>query len=363
MSIVDEGGYTISTDDLESILLETDILSNDKLLKKSFLKYLQILKYFLRHPHSIPYDYCKDSKYKTDALKRKAYGNISTLAENGLLKISKVRLKRKSQNAKLNPYVLSLSGILYLIFNTKGMADSISLIRDLQKYYEMNLLFKLFLYPIISEKTIVEIQYDISFYSIIIEYLSKIGKDLLAIIKWLNKIKNTNAVSSDGFLMTQVFVWPKSDRKESKDIEIKLRFFLESVLKWDNTDLLRIEVKKDENFVDIIDSKNSLNNAKLTLLERESKAVLRHQGNVLHEFHIISNQDFLYVQTRSDKKAIDEIKDVFMDKHNEHMITFLTQLRFQLLQSGQLFSNPTCEVLSKDERYKKALDYHLNPFN
>ncbi len=219
MSIVDESGYIISTDDLDCILLDSDILRNDKLLKRSFLKYIPILNYFLRHPNNISYDYCTDSGYKTDALKRKAYNNIGILVENGLLRISTVPLERKSKNTKNNPCRLSLSGILYLIFNTRDMTASIALIRDLQKYYGTNLLFKLFLFPVISKKTIDTINYDILFYSFIQNYLTMVGKDILYSVKLLNNINGNKAVSNYGFLMRQIFSWSRNANKQSDDIE------------------------------------------------------------------------------------------------------------------------------------------------
>jgi hypothetical protein len=346
--------------DLEkrSVLQKFIGLNINKLNKNSLLKDIEIkiLIYYLRYPKKAIHRYYKENKNELDISERTIYRYADELAKEGFLEIDIEN--QTSENYRKNnsekPYILSLTGIFYIILNTTGIS-SIDLIKNILKNYKENYLFNFFLYPIIKEKTIDKVDYDISFFSIILEYLNNICKDIVAAIKWLKSINKERL--QDDYLMSRVFIWYNNPGDNiNEDLCHKIRFFLKNTLKWDNVDLLRIEPRIEDNVIEILDSQNSTRNSTITILKSEKKAVLRQNGKSIHKFSVIPNDEFLSIETQSSIRPIDDIQSPFMERYDEHVINFLITLRTKLLQSNDLFTNPTFETLSEDERYNKALE-------
>jgi hypothetical protein len=158
--------------------------------------------------------------------------------------------------------------------------------------------------------------------------------------------------------MDPVFIWHNDTSEDSKqDMIDKIRFFLSTTLKWENTDSLKIIPYAHGSMVEIVNVRNSLRYARITISKSQGKAVLRQKGVDIHEFSVVQHGNLLSVQSKSNRKAIDEIKSPFLDRYEERLISFLTELRTGLIQSTSLYTNRTFDILSRDERYQKALEY------
>jgi hypothetical protein len=217
---------------------------------------------------------------------------------------------------------------------------------------------------VIKEKTIDEIDYDVSFFSIIAEYLRNVCKDIIVALKWLkNAYERTR--SSDGYFNNQVFVWYTDSRDNNNvDLESNIRFFLTTYLKWDNVeDSIRIESKNNDNIVEIIDAINPSRNSTINIIETDRKAILRQSGKKIFEFQAIPGDGILSIQTKSGTKPFDGINSSFLERCREHWISFLTKLRTELIHSNDFVFNPTFETLSNDERYNKSVERLDKEFN
>ncbi len=343
--------------DIISVLQTFMGLRIDKLHEKPLLKHIKILNYYLKNPAKATYEYCKDVVDNDTPELRTIYRHIGELLKDGFLEpvFESQDFKREMRKNYRKPLKLSLSGIFCIILYTPDIS-CIELVRKILKNYRENCLFVRFLYPIIKEKTLDEIEWDILFYSIVVEYLRSVCRDIVFAIKYLKDMcKN---LSVDGYLMDRVFIWHNDSRENSnQDLVDKIRFFLENTLKWENTGSLRINPNTHENTIEIVDVLNPLRDTKITILKSQGKAVLRQNGQRLHEFSVVPYGPLLSVESKSNRKAIDEIKLPFIERYGEQLIGFLTKLRTGLVQSTSLCTNPTFETLSEDERYQKALEY------
>lgn len=284
--------------------------------------------------------------------------HIQQLVKDGLLElvIEKQGLIRGLKKNHKKPYRLSISGIFYLILNSIGISSYIDTIRNIFKNYKENPLYAIFLYPVIKEETLEEIEWDVSFHTIVMEYLKNVCTDIVDTIKFLkDECKN---ISVDGYIIDQVFTWHNNPKDNlNQDLIDKIRFFLGTTLKWENTCSLKITPNTHENTIEIVDVLNPKRAIRITILERKRIAVLRQNGKIIYEFSITPNYGFLSIGKKSERKAIDETKSPFIERYREQLISFLTKLRTGLIQSTSLCTNPTFETMSEDERYQKALEY------
>jgi hypothetical protein len=356
MSIVDEENFNFiygENSDLRKFMQ----LKPELFLKNLSFEDIELLNYYLKHPKATVYDYCMYTKKKSNDEMRKMYRHTKKIIKEGFLEVVVIgNNKSEKKKDEKKPCILSLTGIFYHILNTTEGRSCIDLIKHVQKYYKENPLFSLFLYPFIEEKTIDNIDYDISFFSIVIKYLKVICKDIVDAIKWL---KNTDEIVSSNNYKKRIFVWYDDSRNNNVNIDLadEIRFFLKTTLKWENVDSLKIETRIDNNTIEIIDANNSTRNSTITILKSENKAVLRQNGRLIHEFFVIPNDGYSSMETKSNINPIDDIKTPFLERWINHLIDFLTDLRTQILHSNLLFTNPTFDTLSKDERYNKALKY------
>lgn len=323
------------------------------------LDYAKILDYYLRNPNKTAYNYCKDNHCKpSSSEERTGYRHIQQLAKKGFLEqvIGSRETRPEIARNNPNPYRLSLSCIFHIILNEfVNLSHYIDVIRNLQKNYKENPLFSLFLYPIINEKTIHEIEYDVSFYQIVVEYLRNICKDIIAAVKWL-KLQNEKTRPYGGYSNRQVFDWYTDSRdNDNEDLKLKIKFFLSTSLKWDNMDSLAIYPKNDENVIELVDATNPSRNSTIKISEKDRKAVLRQSGVKKFEFSVLPNKGFLAIQTKGDTKPIDEIKSPFNERCQKHHIGFIAQLQTQIPQSDSCFTNPSFETLSKDEKIQQGI--------
>ncbi|MDQ4074332.1 MAG: hypothetical protein M3162_08540, partial [Thermoproteota archaeon] len=230
-------------------------------------------------------------------------------------------------------------------------------IKNTFENYKENPLFSLFLYPIFEEQTIITICYDYLFCSLVLEYLQKVCDDIIKAVKWLTA-EGKRATSSDGYLMNQVFLWDtKYGNNDNEGLRMKIRFFLEETLHWKNTKQMKIKVRNYDNLIEIADITNPCKNSTLTIPDKEGKAVLRQGGRKIYEFDVARNDDFLSIEAKTSKRPIDEIINLFLERHNTYLIDFLAKLRTRLIKPTSLYSNSTYESLSMDKKYRKALEH------
>ncbi len=133
---------------------------------------------------------------------------------------------------------------------------------------------------------------------------------------------------------------------------VNLRNFLRGTLKWPWADRAKITTKVDENIIEISDISNPKNNSHISIHKDDNKAVLRQGGIWIYEFSISSNDSFLSIETRTDRRGIDFMEMSFFHRCKEHLLVLLTNLKTQITKY-----NPSFDVLSKDEKFRKALEY------
>jgi hypothetical protein len=123
-------------------------------------------------------------------------------------------------------------------------------------------------------------------------------------------------------------------------------------LKWNWIDNANITPKFDDHIIEIQDSNNPQNNSTIIIQRSQNKAVLRQQGKKIKEFSINSNDKFLSIEAKTDRKHIESMEISFIAGCKEHLFDFLNKLRTQIT-----IHNPSFDILSKDENFKKALKY------
>jgi len=159
--------------------------------------------------------------------------------------------------------------------------------------------------------------------------------------------------TDDGYIIKQVFVWPNNESNiKSNFSTVNLRYFLKNNLKWDWIDNSNITPIFKEDVIEIQDTNNPQNNSAIIIQRSENKAVLRQQGRKVREFSINSNDHFLSIEAKTDRKSIDSMEISFIAGCKAHLLDFLNKLRTQITKY-----NPSFDILSKDEKFKKTLKY------
>jgi hypothetical protein len=270
--------------------------------------------------------------------------------ELSLLEIESKQLIKGMDTVYKISYRLSLNGIIYVILNTFDVTHD-HLILSLLIDYKENILFSLFLYPFLNERTLIGFIGDSGIFSIIALYLRDI---CMVIVEFIRYSENTHFTTTDGYIVEQVFIWPNRLSKDStvNFSDVNLRNFLKTYLKWDWIKDAKIIPKFDENRIDIIYPPDSLKNSYISIVQGENKAVLRQQWKEIHKFSIEPNESFLSIEMKTDRKRIDSLEIPFILGCKEHLLTFLTKLRTQITRY-----NPSFDILSNDENFKKALEY------
>jgi hypothetical protein len=318
-------------------------------------KYKKLLNILLKTPGLTAYRIAKDYGYRYPV---DAQRDLKVLYDNKLIEVldeEKQSVSPRTPNAP-KPYRLSINGIFYYILNTFDISF-IDLILLLLDNYLENILFTHFLYPFITEHTLFESKNDSAFYSIIVYYLRSIYNAIMDSLNSLKKI-DCSSISDDGYLMKQVFVWYDNlpDTLNSGLIP-NIKNFLQMTLRWDRIEDVRIIPKVNENIIDIQDMSKPQINTRIVIIRNGPKAILRQNGEDVLEFTVKNEGNFLSVFIKSDKKWFELVDLQFYYLCKEHLVNFLTKLRRDIIHSDPSYRNPIFEILSKDENYKKALEY------
>ena len=104
------------------------------------------------------------------------------------------------------PYKLSLNGIFYVILNHVGQSYD-ELIIPLLHRYGSNVLFTLFLYPLIHKKTLLKIEDNVAFSIIYAFYLKNVCNVINNFVKSSNDLVCTT--DKDGYILKRLFMWPR----------------------------------------------------------------------------------------------------------------------------------------------------------
>jgi hypothetical protein len=316
-------------------------------------KYLEILNFLLKTPGLTAYDIQKMRS------KRYRYYSGSRIALKHLLKLNlievakeKYRPREKNKGKDPKPYRLSLNGIFYVILhNFDGFYED--LVRPLLKNYGSNILFDLFLYPHISQKTLLEIKDDNICYEIF-PYLKDVCSNLITSVKSLDSL--VFSTSGDGFVLDQIFMWPRLSVPPNSIpfYTNELKKFLKSNFRWEWIDQAKIIPSYKENVIDIVNHSDETSakqsSIRILINERENRAELRQNSKTLHEFIITPYELFLSIDIETDKRKIDYLIKHLVNGCNDYAISFLTKVR------GQIDSNyRSYEPISKDENFAKAI--------
>ena len=315
------------------------------------IKYIKILNFLLKTPNKTTqhvYNFYKDSmKSYRNTLRYTNYlfslGLIEIIEETHLL-IKGMKTK------KVKPYRLSLNGIFYEILNTFDISYE-DLILSLLNNYNNNVLLTHFLSPFIKEKTLLDVKGDSAVFSNIAMYLRNVCNVLVDSVK---SLRNMAFTTPDGHLIDQVFVWHNdpNNNRTPKFSAVNLRNFLRQTFNWSWIDKAKITTNANENLIEILETSNPENKAHISINKDDVKAVLRQGGRKLHEFSISSNDSFLSIEDKTNRTSIEFMETPLFYKCREHLLVLLTNLRTQVTTY-----NPSFDILSKDENFRKALEY------
>ena len=314
-------------------------------------KHIDILNYLLKNPDKTAIDVYKfySNRFKNH---RTPSNHVKRLYEKKLLElvVDKQELIKGTKTKYSKPYRLSLSGIFYEILNTFNITYE-DLILSLLNNYENNILFTLFLYPFMKEQTLLDCKGDSAVFSNIALYLRNVCNVAVDCIGYL---RNMAFTTPDGYRLEQVLVWYKdpSSNVTPNFCAVNLRNFLMQTFNWSWIDKAKITTNANENLIEILDTSNPENKAHISINKDDRKAVLRQGGIKLYEFSINPNDSFLSIEAKTDRKVIDCMETPLFYRCREHLLVLLTNLRTQVTKH-----NPSFDILSKDENFRKALKY------
>ncbi len=195
--------YSFLQQRLDSPVLQNFV--NLSLLNEQLDKtHVDILNYLLKNPDKTSRDV-----YKTHMDKfsnhRTPSNYVKRLYDKGLLElvVEKQVLIKGTKTRFSKPYRLSLNGIFYVILNTFNISYE-DLILSLEKNYENNVLYTLYLYPFINEQTLLDVKGDSAVFSNIAMYLRNVCNDIVDSVR---DLRNMAFTTPDGYMLEQVLVW------------------------------------------------------------------------------------------------------------------------------------------------------------
>jgi hypothetical protein len=158
--------------------------------------------------------------------------------------------------------------------------------------------------------------------------------------------------------MKQVFGWYDNLRENlNSGLVSNIKNFLQMHLGWKRIEDVRILPKVDENTIDIQDPSRPSIKTQIVILRKLSIAILIRNGETIYEFDVKNKGDFLDVSVKSDKKWFESLDFHFYHRCKECLVNFLAKLRTDIIHSESSYRNPIFEILSKDENYRKALEF------
>ncbi|MEJ7642585.1 MAG: hypothetical protein WKF36_10375 [Candidatus Nitrosocosmicus sp.] len=151
-------------------------------------------------------------------------------------------------------------------------------------------------------------------------------------------------------------MWPREYTPLSSPDSIpfdkaELRKYLKETFNWDWVDVARITPLYDRKMVDI-DNPNNLEDAiRVSIYEKDNKALLMKNENQMCEFIITVYDLFLSIDVRTNKKKVDLLIEYLVEQCKDHTTSFLTNLRSQVNPTNQDY-----QLLSTDEKFVSALE-------
>jgi len=211
---------------------------------------------------------------------------------------------------------------------------------------------KYFLYPIISKETLLNVQWDTGFFSIVYSYLKEVCNLVVDLITLQNYSEPSE--TDDGHLLHQVFVWyhdRKTNYDHREDISRNIKNFLKVSLKWKGLKDVQINPIVEENLIRIVDRSKTDRNLRIHILKQDKKASLKWNGDIVYEFSVREEDDYLSIEAKDDSTYMDRLETIFWLSFRKIMLLFIATLKIQLTKH-----NPHFDSLNKDENFKKALD-------
>lgn len=301
---------------------------------------IEILQHLCRYPGSTVYDIYKKRALSNDVDVRSLRRYISDLSEHGLIN----RVQRGNSKHKAKPCTVTTAGIIYLIFTRNILYKSI--ITDIFKNYDKNILFKQFLYPLITPDSLLRLR-TFNSLSPIELFLYDCCRELVHTLKSINTAKYRYATEL-------IFVWqniPHNKLQTSKLLDFLKQKFSLSWL--DNIDSVKISKNGNELIIS-----NTVNAIFITLDKTNTKAILRTRGQAKYEFivEVHSPDNFVVL---APCEPIEEINAFFLDSNIKNRIPGFI---FNLL-SNVVAGSSDMDILSHDKRFIRAVEKTKKKFN
>ena len=232
--------------------------------------------------------------------------------------------------------MLSPLGTYYLIEKNDNLPYGI--LNNLLKYQGEHLLFKIFLYPYVTQDSLLRIT-DSVIFSRMLRYLHECCYKIRETIQIMDNTCNQR----NGNLTEQLFVWQKIDEEDASEA---LRNFLRQELKWDWLEKAEIRKTGDESGITV---RYELNTVLITINKEKTKATVSYRGKKYYEFIVRAQADQYTVEV-----PVASLEDIHMGIFQRFIHARVQELIFSVTNSYKARSAVT-RILSKDRSFKKIL--------
>lgn len=307
--------------------------------------HLELLLYFLECPEMTANDAFKSAEnIFTDNKKvshRKISRRFAKLHKMNLVEKMPGFKSRKNDVKESIPYKLSLHGILYSLLKYPSNLPRRKLVFYLSRNYPENILFTEFLDSLIDREVILYSKDEILFDTVYL-YLKNICKEL----KNITKSCPFN-YTADGYILMEILDWP-SDKNSSTYESIPfddsaLRIYLKDKFNWKWIEESRIEPNYNQNFVDVYKPNVPDETIRVSINEKENKAVLIMNDEKIDEFVVINN-DSLSVNKKTSLKKEDLFLYEFRKKCKWHQYSFRMTITRQRFLTPRYYPNPRYRI-------------------
>lgn len=327
--------------------VELKTLSEFKSSKQLSQILYRLLQYIAEQDSISVSEICKKSSFSKTLKDR---GNVRkylrTLLDLRLINIDQEKTNITSENvSETKYYKLSAYGTYYLI--EKDDKLPYELLKNLLKYQGDHLLFKVFLYPYITQDSLLKITDSVIFSKILI-YLHECYDRIQETFHIINHTYNQR----NGYLTNQLFVW-QNVHDLSNDTKV-LRDFLKQKFKLDWIDKAEIRKSDDENGITV---SHGLESLLISLNKERTSATVSYRGKKYYEFIVRAGLGQYTVEV-----PIAAIEEFHVRIFQMSIQARIQELIFSLISSYGVAS-AAIRILSQDPKFKQALKDTKNQFD
>lgn len=255
-----------------------------------------------------------------------------------LRKRSLIEILKEKTSPNSIPIKLTDTGIYFLIMNNKRMSDKV--LKGLLKNYTYNIVFRLFLYPYVDQRTLYKIiKHNSDLVSTVSSYLYECCKEIGVYVNTINHAKIRYSTE-------QIFWWEWVP--ENEDQTNNLREFLKRKLTekqiepTDWIDHAKIEKSVDKDTIIISYNANSIS---IILNKSKTKALVKMKQKIIHELIVDYLKGLLSIEEPC--TPIEESATRFLMLGTQRRVPYF----LNDLAANAVSGSPEIQLLLRDERF------------